>query len=602
MRSRILAVLALAAIASTTGAQSLPEEWQRVQQALAASSPQAIQDSVRRLRETAAGVEAQRLTPYADALSAWGSTHVGDEGRLALRLAAELDPELPTPWFLLARWQWRDGSWLAAGWSYLKALGRMLTDPESRRLLGVALVGWVLLAVGAGLLTALVVHTARFVRETAHDAWELGRSLFSGGNAVVFAIVVVLLPIFAGFGPMWALVWLFALGWVYVDRTNRIAAAGLCVVLALLMPALELWQSATMRTLGLADRVSAMLDQRAVDLSTLREFSQLEGELADSGPYHVILGELLRMHGDVVGAKIEYQKAVVATPTDPRPHLFIGALALEDGDLAHALQSLNTALELDPRSVLAYRNLSYAYDQSYRFQAADGARSKAEELARQGIEVPALHGRAERIVFPRLTGSDVRELFASFPSELVVATLPRGIAPVPWTELTSPWSVVFWSGAVLGGVLLGVRRRWAWTAASCIRCGRVFCPRCKSAMESSSYCSQCISVFLKRDVVSIEQQSAKLAQIRRWEAALSFARRLLSALVPGSGPILRGRLMRGAAVTVVAAFLLLGAMIVVPLFIGPIESRASFVPLQAILVTGFALVWVHSVVTNWQRR
>lgn len=602
MKSRILAVLAVAATASIVGAQSLPEEWQRVQQALATSNSQAVQDSVRELRETAGGVQAWRLTPYAGALCAWAGSHVGDDGRMALRLAAELDPDLPTTALVLARWQWRDGAWGAAAWSYAKGLGLMAVDPESRRLMGIALLGWILFALGGGLATALLVQTARFVRETAHDAWELGRSLFPGANAWVFAAILIVLPLFAGLGPLWVVTWLFALGWVYVDRTNRIVAATLCVALALLVPALELWQSTTMRSVGLEDRVATMLDERAIDLSTLREFANLEPELASSGTYHLILGELMRMHADMIGAKIEYQKAIVAAPADPRPHLFIGALALEDGDMARAVQSMNRALELDPRSVLAYRALSFAYDQSYKFQAADGARSKADELIRQGIEARALRGQAERIVFPRLTGADVRSLFATLSPKMTAKTLSRGTARLPWTEILAPSSLVFWCAAILGAVMLAVRRRWAWTAASCIRCGRVFCPRCKSAMESASYCSQCISVFLKREGVSIEQQSAKLAQIRRWEAVVNLIRRLLAVFVPGSGPIFRGRLWRGVIVTVVAWFLMLGAVMIVPLFIAPIESQASFLPMQVVLLTAFAAVWLHSVVTSWQRR
>ncbi len=602
MRSRVLAVVALVATASMAGAQSLPEEWQRVQQALATSNPQAVQESVRRLRETASGVQARRLTPYAGALCAWAESHAGDDGRMALRLAAELDPDLPTIDFVLARWQWRDSAWVQATWSFVRGLARMAFNPNSRRLLGIAMLGWFLLALGGGLATALIVQTARFVRETTHDAWELGRSLFPGANAWVFAAILVVLPLFAGLGPIWVLVWLFALGWVYVDRTNRLVAAAMCVVLALLVPALELWQSTTMRSVSLESRVATMLNERAVDLSTLREFSELEDELASSGPYHLILGELMRMHADLIGAKIEFQKATVAAPSDPMPHLFIGALALEDGDVAHAVQSMNKVLELDPRSVLAYRNLSFAYDQSYKFQAADGARSKADELVRQGVEARTLSGRSDRIVFPGLAGSDVRALFASLPQKVVAKTLPRGIARLPWTEIVAPPSLVFWSAAVLGGVMLTVRKRWAWTASSCIRCGRVFCPRCKRDLESASYCSQCISVFLKRDVVSIEQQSAKLTQIRRWETVVNLTRRVLTFFVPGSGPILRGRLWRGVIISVAAWFLVLGAVVVVPLFVAPIESQASFLPIQVLLVIVFAAVWLHSVVTNWQRR
>lgn len=599
MNRSALCLLAALSLVATASAGTLPEEWQRVQQALTTASTPAIEDSVRDLVETAGEVQAHRLTPYARALCAWAEGHGGEAGWAAVRLAAELDPVLPGPSFLRARWQWRDGELLAATWSYLGGMSKLVAEPESRRLLGVALAGWLLLSLAGALATTVIVQTARYLRETTHDAWELGRSLFHGSNAWVFTAVILLLPIFAGLGPLWLLSWLFLLGWAYLDRFNRVGAVTVTVLLALLGFGFQVWQSVGFLPVDLESRAAAMLEQRQVDLVTLREVADLEPEFEGHGPYQLVLGELLRLHGDIVGAKVAFQRAVVQAPRDPRGYLFLGGMALEDGDIARAAQSYNHVLELDPRSAIAYRNLSYAYDQSYRFQAADSARNKAEELVRQGLDERALPGRAPRVSFPRLGGAEVSAALANATTPPV--TGGRALA-ASLSALRRPGALVFLSTVVLGLLVLALRSRYSWLSSSCIRCGRLFCRRCKSAMESESYCSQCISVFLKRDVVSIEQQSAKLSQIRRWELVAGTGRRLVTAVLPGSGPIVRGRIWIGLATTGLAWFLALGVVVVVPSYLTSVEPQASWLPLEVLLALAFLGVWVLSITGNWRRR
>ncbi len=600
MTSRVLCLLAAAASAFQASAGTLPEQWQRVQVALASANASAIEESVQDLRESANEVAAWRLTPYAEALCAWAEAHGGDTGRTTVRLAATLDPSLPGPIFLEARWQWRDGEYVRATWSHLRGCFRLVAESTSRRLTVVAMVGWLLLAVGGGLSTTVAVQTVRCLREAAHDSWELGRSLFRGLNAVVFAAVVLLLPLFAGLGPVWVLGWLFAIGWVYLNRLNRVAAVTACVLLAMLSGAFDLWQAIGLRGEDLETRTRRMVAERQVDLSTLREVIGLGEELEDRATYHLVVGELLRLHADLVGAKLEFQKAVVQAPSDPRAHLLLGGMALEDGDIARASQSYNRALELDPRSVIAYRNLSYAYDQSYRFQAADSARNKAEELVRQGIEVASIPGRVPRVSFPRLGDREVDALFSGLPPGVATAGgRPLGAAAA---ALVHPLALCFWVTGLIGLGVLALRRRYGWASTACIRCGRLFCRRCKSAIESESYCSQCISVFLKRDVVSIEQQSAKLAQIRRWELNLAAGRRLVTIFLPGAGPVLRGDLWWGFVATSTTWFLAVGVVVMVPAFFTAIEPHAAWLPLEVLLSLGFVAMWVHSVTNNWRRR
>jgi hypothetical protein len=73
--------------------------------------------------------------------------------------------------------------------------------------------------------------------------------------------------------------------------------------------------------------------------------------------------------------------------------------------------------------------------------------------------------------------------------------------------------------ALLIAIAIWARRRGAGFAGKCIKCGRTFCHRCKSAHESATYCTQCIHIYLKRDGVSLDTKRSKLADVQRYQAS-----------------------------------------------------------------------------------
>ena len=77
--------------------------------------------------------------------------------------------------------------------------------------------------------------------------------------------------------------------------------------------------------------------------------------------------------------------------------------------------------------------------------------------------------------------------------------------------------------------------------------------------ESTVYCSQCVSVFQKRDVVSIEQQTAKLEQIKWWERLAVSVAVWGGCFFRGAPAYLGDRVFRGLIVFA-ACFLLTGAL------------------------------------------
>jgi hypothetical protein len=212
MRRSAVFLLLIAGLATPAQAKlELAEGWIRVQQQLMEDNPQELEERIRELQVAATEVEARRLTPYSQALVRWAADNPGPGAEVAIARAKELDPLLPSPHFLDAQVEWNDGSKLRSIVHYFSGWVRLFTFEGSRSILLGSAVPWILFSLAFALSIVMVLQTVRFFRVLTHDVRELGRVLFKPVNAIVFTIVMLTLPVFGGLGPIWVLVYLFAL-------------------------------------------------------------------------------------------------------------------------------------------------------------------------------------------------------------------------------------------------------------------------------------------------------------------------------------------------------------------------------------------------------
>jgi tetratricopeptide (TPR) repeat protein len=597
-----MVVLVVGTAVTVDAASTLAESWLRVQQALASQDYEVLDQRILEFQQAADDVAVRRLTPYADALVTWAKDHPSPLAESVARRARVLDPELPSSYFLLSRIQWERRQWLAASKTYFTGWWAMFLFEPSRRALLLSIGTWLAATLAWTLLAAILIQALGFLRQLSHDAVEVSSLVIRRPNAYLLALALLGLPVLFGFGPLWLLMYLFAMTWIYMAAGQRVAAVVSCCVLALVLPAIALWQGWYSLGACTRDRIATMLDERSLDPSTLREFSELEPELEGIAPYHMVLGELVRMHGDAEGARLQFQKAALHDDANPDPLIFLGNLSMEEGDIQRAIQRYDAAIDLEPRAELAYHNLSAAYDQSRRFQEGDAARDMARQIAGKRTKPIGIRGRDARVRYPELGRDTLYQLVAAAPPGLITPPRRSLSGKRLLGDLLGPASLVFWIGALLGLAILVVRSRWLWIAEVCTKCGKVFCRRCKTATESATYCSQCISVFLKRDMVSIEQQSAKMEQIRRWESRSSVARRIAGVLVPGSHELLEGRVWFGLMIGFVGWFLLWGLLIWAPSVLPSIDQLVAVSPVQIVFGIGCVLAWLHSIASAWNRR
>jgi tetratricopeptide (TPR) repeat protein len=593
----LAAVMGTAAVAGA--GVPLTEGWYRVQQALEAGGEQDVRDGVADLQRLAGRVGARRMTAWARAMVLWAEGHQGEQGEAVLELALTLDPQCVEARFLRARWAWTSGERSSAAVDYVKGWIDTVRDPFLGRELTESIWGWLLMGLIVAAILAMTVESTRFLPEIMHDAVELGRLLFSRANALIFAGVVVGLPLFAGLGPAWWLAYLFALAWIYFPLREKIVFGVVWLVLLAAVPLLDVWQSCALADPSPVQRVATALEHGILSPLSIDETMALEDDLRGVAPFHLLAGEALHLAGDSIDAGQQFKRASAAAPDDPLPHLWLGNLAMEEGDVHLAIQQFRQAVQKGSSLGIAYFNLSVALDQDHLFREADEIRSRARALGLKGYPFHYHELDGLRLAYPDDASLLEDRLLREVPAEKRMLVIPPALPMDARSWLNSPWTLAFLSTGLLGLLLWWARRRWMWEARACSRCGKVFCPRCKSSTESSSYCSQCISVFLTRGAVSIDQQAAKVEQIRRRERLLTVVRRVASATLVGSGCLLKGRPLRGSLLMFAASALALGVLAWSPFFAAPMARPAGVEAVQVVLGALFALVWLISVKRGW---
>ncbi len=579
-------------------ANPLFDSWGQVQNALAVDQEQNLEVSLQRLLIVKKELGLDRVTPFAQALTEASVGRPGPVGNLLLESAKRLDPLLPGPRFMMGRRAWKSGNRVKGLGEFANGAVNMVRLRSVRRAVISSCIPWILITLGFSVVAAIVVQVVAFFRLIAADAYILGLRLFSRINALIFAAVVVSLPLFAGLGPVWVLIYLFSLIWIYMASFQRIAAVISLVVIALIVPLLGLWQNVCLAPAQLQDRVIEVLTERKADFVTLREFIDLETEFEGSAAYHIVAGELLRLHGDRELGRLEFEKATIVSSNSVLPRLFLGAYALDDRDPWRALELLSKVVEMDPNGALGHYNMAIALDLTRRFDEGDAERRKARELAKGPLESLGIPGQEDRVLFP-LIGSGIVEGLADRAPPGIQFALDNRVQgrSLFGTDAFSPLPLAALVGIVVGAGMLFVRRRWYGPALECGKCGRVFRPE-----DKSSYCEQCVSVFLKRNAVSIEQQTAKAAQVRRWELIRGLVVRGLGVAVPGGRQIVGRRVVSGILLNFIVWLPLLGAVAWVPLFLRTIEPSLPLRGLQLGLVFAGGAGWVVAALSAWSRR
>ncbi len=520
----------------------------------------------------------------------------------AAKTATQLDPKSPAVAFSMADHAASQRNWGRAIPSALRGLGFTFVHYRSRVLSRADLLVVATLAVA---LTAIIFALAlffRYGRSMAHDFREILGSRLHGGSVSVLAFALLFLPIFLWLGPMWLVFYWFIIFFGYANGRER----SLIIVLGLLVAALPLLVDLTAHWSAGVDSPVVMSaissEEQSYHPESLRRLSELVAIVPDNPTLQILLGNMYVFEGNDQQAADHYRRAIQINDS-AGAHVNLGNLHFLQNDYAAAITEYARAEKLDPTMAIAFYNDSVASGETYKFQEQGQKLEQAKKADRELIEQLSQNPPAQKIAMfhPRIGEAwDVASMVAR-----------KGVA----RSLFGNYSYFDPPGSALNPVTLGAlasvllglgvwaKRRRAGFAGSCIKCGRTFCHRCKSARESSTYCTQCIHIYLKRDGVALATKRAKLDEVSDHQSGVQRRNKLFATFLPGSAQLLEGRTSIGLVGTFFFFFFVCMAALVGRLApaIGPVGTTAQML-VRGLAVVVAAIFWFTMTLPVYRRR
>lgn len=459
---------------------------------------------------------------------------------------------------------------------------------------------------GAVAITAILLALALFIRygrSMAHDFREMLSTLFSGGSVTVLAFALLFLPLFLWLGPMWLLFYWFAIFFGYAGIGERIAIVIVLLLVALLPVALD-WAAHAIAGVD-SPVVAAAIASNAdsYEPNALRRLQDLLGVVPDDATLHVLMGNLQSFEGSDDQAGVHYRRAIQLRPSYAGAHVNLGNLLFQNNEFQAAMTEYEKAEKADPKLATAFYNHSAAAGELYRFNVQAEMLEKARKADPEFIERTTRNQPQQKIVMykpPVAEAWRISDRLSQRPAAR--AQFGNYSSFDPLRSATSPVTI----GAILSllfALLLFVKRRRNGFANACIKCSRTFCHRCKSARESTTYCTQCIHIYLKRDGVSLDTKRQKLEEVAKHQTAVTRRNRLFGTFLPGSAQLMEGRTVAGILGVFFFAFFVVMALLVGRLgpALGPTADVAQMLVRVAAIVIA-VILWLFLSLPVYRRR
>jgi tetratricopeptide (TPR) repeat protein len=595
---RALLVLLVAA-AAPLAAEELPagDLWSEANAAADAGDFEVANERLGGLLERARGIGLARFPLLAkSAVALAGKAQGENNGELmqwAIAAAERLDPVSPAVSYAAADLAARQGDYVGAGREVAMGLMKTLRDYTSSVLAQNDLL--LVVALALGLLTAsfAVALALRYGRAAAHDFREMLGGMFSAGVTTVLAFALLFLPLFLWLGPSWLVLWWLALFFTYATWKEKALIAVLLVVVALVPLLLE--RSAA-RIAGLKSPVvhaAVAAASRSYDADALRRLQALLEFMPEDAMLHLLIGNLYVQQGSDNEAQIHYRRATQLDDDLAGAHLNLGNLHFFNNDFTAAISRYEKAATVDATLAIAPYNHSVAAGELNRF---DEQRRKLDEARQRNRSVVnALTSKTEQGLSVEMYQVPIAVAW-SLADQIARSGTARELYGNyaffdPGRALTNTLTIAALGALVLAGILWFLRRRTG-VAGSCIKCGRTFCPRCKSARESATYCTQCIHIYLKRDGVSLDTKRKKLEEVHGFQGRSLGIRKLLGTFLPGTSQIITGSTFAGAATLLL--FLLFVSLAILIGRLAPLgPSLDTFrLAVRTAAIVSAAVIWI----------
>ena len=601
----VLALVAVAAAGNVCAQQQAPRDlWPP---AASAARESDLENATRRTAEltTTGRTYGIRTFPlYAAAAAGLASESSKDKELVtwATTTAAKLAPDSPAVAFSEADRLGRDGQWGAAIPAALRGFRNVFTDYRTNLLSRADLF---FIAAAAIALTAILLAIALFIRygrSMGHDFRESLSTRMSGGSVSVLAFALLFLPVFFWLGPMWLLFYWFAIFFPYANLVERIATIVLLLLVALLPIALDRTAARVAAVESPVVMAAIASEGQEYQPEALRRLQELAAVVPDNATLQVLMGNMQAFEGNEEQAAQHYRRAIELRPRYAGAHVNLGNLLFLNNEFQAALTEYETAQKADPKLAIAFYNASVANGETYKFDQQGKMLELARKANQSAIE-RATKNAPQKIIMYSPAISEAWAVNDEVSKKQAARALFGNYATFdPMRSAVNPVTI----GALLSlllALLLGMKRRRSGLANACIKCGRTFCSRCKSARESSTYCTQCIHIYLKRDGVSLDTKRKKLEEVTDHQVGMTRRNKLFATFLPGAAQMLEGRTIAG----VLGAFLF-GLFVASAIFVGrlaPALGPAADVAQLLVRVASIVIaviIWLTLALPVYRRR
>lgn len=462
----------------------------------------------------------------------------------ASKAADQLDPTSPTVAFTKADQAGDARQYAQALPATLKGYARVFTSYRSRLLTRSDTIIVLVATLG---ITAIIFALALFIRygrSMAHDFREILAARFRGGAITVLAFALLLAPIFLWLGPVWLVFYWFILFFGYATPVERglIALMGLLLAGApILLDLASHWIAGVDSPVVLAAIAS---DEQAYYPGALHRMQEVVNVAPENATLQLLLGNLELQEGNDARAGAAYRRSLELHES-AGAHVNLGNLHFIENDFGAAITEYEKAEAADPRLAIAFYNHSIASGELYKFEEQASQLDQAKRIDRTTIEKLSSSNAGLKIAVYRPPISTAWEVAATLARGGVARSLFGNYSWFdPLVSARNPITIAALL-TLIAAPLIFVKRRRSGFAGSCIKCGRTFCHRCKSSRESSTYCTQCIHIYLKRDGVSLATKRSKLEEVHDHQSGIVTRNKVLGTFFPGSAQLLEGRTAAG---------------------------------------------------------
>ncbi len=477
-------------------------------------------------------------------------------GDWAAKAADALDPASPSVAFMRADAAAGGKAWGAAIANVVRGFGNTFRNERSRLLGRADILITILLAIS---LTAGIFGLSLFVRygrAMAHDFREILGGWMHGGAVSVLAFALLFLPVFLWLGPVWLVFYWFIIFYGYAKPVERV----LIVVLTLLIGTAPIVLDLTSHWIAGVDSPVVMSaiagEERSYQPDALRRMQELVNIVPDDDVLHLLIGNLYLQEGNERQATLHYRRSAELNDS-AGAHVNLGNIHFSNNDFAAAVTEYNKAEALDPHLAIAFYDDSIALGALSKFDEQAQKLDQANKIDRSYVERLSSDQPAQKVVYVGYYHPPIAKAWA-VSSNIALRGVARSLfGNYSWFDPSESVRNPVTLGAILTVVLAPLiffKRRGAGFAGSCIKCGRTFCHRCKSARESATFCTQCIHIYLKRDGVSMVTKRAKLEEVSDHQGGILTRNRWLATFFPGSAQLIEGHTVAGTAGAFVFVF------------------------------------------------